>query len=127
MSDAQHPDHYRRSPTGLECLQVAERMQFCMGSATKYLWRCEHRGRKIKDLKQAQFYLTNALNDPEVCIRRTGDRTLLDFGTQLESVVPYDPFAELVSLLCYAQFHGDPNSVLQVERSINHFLTGGIQ
>ena len=32
-----HPKHYTSHPSGIECIQVTEHMNFCLGSATKYI------------------------------------------------------------------------------------------
>jgi hypothetical protein len=38
MSDpVNHPSHYNQFP--VECIEVAELMDFCTGSALKYVWR----------------------------------------------------------------------------------------
>ena len=56
--DVNHPQHYCSHPSGVECIQITEHMNFCMGNALKYLWRA---GLKtddpIKDLKKAVWYL----------------------------------------------------------------------
>ncbi len=40
MSDAvDHPPHYTAHPSGVECIDVAEHMNFNRGNALKYLWR----------------------------------------------------------------------------------------
>lgn len=47
-----HPDHYTWIP-GIECMDVVRWFNFPIGAAIKYLWRCEHKGTKIQDLKKA--------------------------------------------------------------------------
>lgn len=59
MSDAvNHPKHYNRHPSGVECIQVVEHMTFNVGNAVKYLWRA---GLKvddpIQDLRKAAQYI----------------------------------------------------------------------
>lgn len=34
-----HPTHYTTNPSGVECTQVTQHMNFCLGNAMKYLWR----------------------------------------------------------------------------------------
>lgn len=58
MTDAiNHPPHYTSHPSGIECIQVAEHMTFCLGNAIKYIWRAGHKGDKIEDLRKARFYI----------------------------------------------------------------------
>ena len=34
-----HPPHYTSHPSGIECIQITEHMDFCTGNAIKYIWR----------------------------------------------------------------------------------------
>ena len=34
-----HPKHYTNSQSGVECIEVTEHLNFCIGNAIKYLWR----------------------------------------------------------------------------------------
>ena len=54
-----HPSHYKH-PSGAECIDVAETMGFCRGSALKYVWRAgwkRWQEQEIEDLKKARWYL----------------------------------------------------------------------
>lgn len=33
------PKHYTSHPSGIECIQITEHYNFCIGNAIKYLWR----------------------------------------------------------------------------------------
>jgi hypothetical protein len=57
MSDPVNPDHYRRHPSGIECIQITEHMSFPLGSAIKYIWRADLKANPIEDLKKAVWYL----------------------------------------------------------------------
>lgn len=58
MSDpVEHPPHYTSHPSGIECLQITEYMNFCLGSAVKYIWRADLKGNAVQDLEKAIFYL----------------------------------------------------------------------
>jgi hypothetical protein len=58
MSDPiNNPRHYTSSPSGVECIEVTEHMNFCVGNATKYLWRAGLKGDAIEDLKKARWYV----------------------------------------------------------------------
>mgnify|MGYP001562816676 CR=1 FL=1 len=50
-----HPKHYNAHPSGIECIQVVEHMNFNLGNAIKYIWRADHKG-GIEDLKKAVWY-----------------------------------------------------------------------
>lgn len=52
-----HPSHYTDHPSGIECIQVTEHMNFCLGNAVKYIWRADLKHDAIEDLKKAQWYL----------------------------------------------------------------------
>jgi hypothetical protein len=56
-SDPVNPDHYRRHPSGIECIQITEHMSFPLGSAIKYIWRADLKANPIEDLKKAVWYL----------------------------------------------------------------------
>jgi hypothetical protein len=44
MSEVNHPKHYVSHPSGIECIQVTEHMNFCLG-------------KDIQDLEKAVWYL----------------------------------------------------------------------
>ena len=52
-----HPTHYTTHPSGVECIQVTEHMNFCLGNAIKYLWRAGLKGAALEDLKKARWYI----------------------------------------------------------------------
>ncbi|MDC0292460.1 DUF3310 domain-containing protein [Candidatus Binatia bacterium] len=67
-----HPPHYTQHPSGIECIQITEHMNFNLGSVVKYVWRCDDKHEvPIEDLKKAEFY-----------IRREIDRRLKKAGSQ---------------------------------------------
>lgn len=51
------PSHYRSHPSGVECITVTEHMSFCIGNATKYLWRADLKDDALEDLKKARWYV----------------------------------------------------------------------
>lgn len=57
MSDPINPDHYRQHPAGIECIEITEHMNFCLGNAIKYIWRAGKKGDAIEDLRKAAFYI----------------------------------------------------------------------
>lgn len=53
-----HPTHYVSHPSGVECITITEHMSFCLGNATKYVWRAGLKSDDpIQDLKKARWYL----------------------------------------------------------------------
>lgn len=52
-----HPPHYTAHPSGIECIQITEHMNFNLGNATKYIWRADLKHDAIEDLKKARWYL----------------------------------------------------------------------
>jgi hypothetical protein len=55
-----HPKHYTNHPSGIECIQVIEHMNFNLGNVIKYVWRCENKN-GLEDLKKAQWYLNREI------------------------------------------------------------------
>lgn len=52
-----HPIHYTSHPSGIEVIEITEHLGFCLGSAVKYLLRCDLKGKPIEDLKKARWYI----------------------------------------------------------------------
>ena len=55
--DRVSPAHYKRHPSGVECIDVAEHFGFNLGNAIKYIWRADEKGRPVLDLRKAVWYL----------------------------------------------------------------------
>jgi hypothetical protein len=52
-----HPPHYNKHPSGVECIDIIEHMDFCLGNAIKYIWRADLKGKAIEDLEKARWYI----------------------------------------------------------------------
>ena len=52
-----HPPHYNRHPSGVECVDIIEHMSFNVGTAVKYLWRADEKGAIMEDLRKALWYV----------------------------------------------------------------------
>lgn len=60
-----HPSHYTSHPSGIECIDIVEHHDFCIGNAIKYLWRAglksedgiSKKEKQIEDLKKAIWYI----------------------------------------------------------------------
>lgn len=61
--DVNHPSHYTEHPSGVECIQITEHMNFCLGNAMKYIWRAGLKDGQsaAKDLKKARWYIDREL------------------------------------------------------------------
>ena len=57
-----HPSHYQSHPSGVECIQVTEHMDFLLGNIIKYVWRADHKN-GVQDLEKARWYLDRAINN----------------------------------------------------------------
>lgn len=52
-----HPKHYTRHPSGVECIQITEHMGFNLGNAVKYIWRADLKNDALEDLRKAAWYI----------------------------------------------------------------------
>lgn len=60
--DVTKPRHYLSHPSGIECIQIAEHMNFCLGNAIKYIWRAGLKTEDpVKDLRKAVWYLNREI------------------------------------------------------------------
>lgn len=65
-----NPPHYTSHPSGVECIQITEHMNFCIGNAIKYLFRADEKGDPIENLRKAAWYV-----DREIKRRQADDPT----------------------------------------------------
>lgn len=68
-----HPAHYTKHPSGVECIQITQHMDFNLGNAMKYIWRCDLKKDAIEDLKKAQWYISQEIKKRESEIKRVSD------------------------------------------------------
>ena len=64
-----HPPHYTAHPSGVECIQVTEHMNFCLGNAVKYIWRADLKDNAIEDLKKAVWYVNREIERREKALQ----------------------------------------------------------
>ena len=58
MSDpVNNPIHYTTHPSGIDCIQISEHFNFCLGNAIKYIWRAGQKGERLEDLEKARWYI----------------------------------------------------------------------
>jgi hypothetical protein len=65
-----NPKHYRQHPSGVECIEVTQHCNFCIGNAIKYLWRAGLKGDAVEDLRKAAWYI-----DREIRRREASDES----------------------------------------------------
>lgn len=56
-----HPPHYTRHPSGVECITITEHMGFNLGNAMKYIWRADLKGDAVEDLRKACWYIAREI------------------------------------------------------------------
>lgn len=66
-----HPSHYADVVPGIECIDVTQHFDFCIGNVIKYLWRCGHKdgNSNLQEMKKAQWYLNKAIEIEEAKIK----------------------------------------------------------
>lgn len=57
-----HPPHYTAHPSGIECIQVTEHMNFNLGNAVKYIWRAGLKAATVEDLEKAKWYIEREIS-----------------------------------------------------------------
>lgn len=71
MSDnVNHPSHYTAHPSGVECIEITQHYNFCIGNAIKYLWRAglkrdidkSVQDKEVEDLKKALWYINREIS-----------------------------------------------------------------
>lgn len=85
MSTIVHPKQYNAHPSGIECMDVVERMGMCAGNAVKCLWRAAHKGAEAEDLQKAAFYLDRLMAPGSTALLggEHGDQRLQRYGERL--------------------------------------------
>lgn len=51
------PKHYNMHPSGIQCIEITQHMDFCTGNAIKYIWRHNNKQNPVQDLRKAIWYL----------------------------------------------------------------------
>ena len=55
------PPHYTKGGIEVYDYIKAKEFNYNLGNAIKYISRCEHKGKKIQDLKKSVWYLTKEI------------------------------------------------------------------
>lgn len=57
-----HPKHYNKHPSGVECIDIVEHYNFNLGNAIKYIWRAGLKSdNPVEDLKKAAWYVNREI------------------------------------------------------------------
>lgn len=51
------PPHYRKHPSGVECITIVQEFSYNRGNVIKYIWRAGEKGDELEDLRKAAKYL----------------------------------------------------------------------
>jgi len=66
-----NPKHYTQHPSGIECIQITEHFNFCLGNAIKYIWRAGLKNdNALEDLRKAEFYIRREIDRLEISTGR---------------------------------------------------------
>lgn len=60
-----HPEHYNKHPSGVECITITEHMGFNLGNAIKYIWRADLKNNAMEDLKKAAWCIDREIKRRE--------------------------------------------------------------
>lgn len=71
IDNVNHPKHYTSHPSGIECIQITEHYNFCIGNAIKYLWRAGLKSdagmdlsdKEIEDCRKAIWYINRHIDN----------------------------------------------------------------
>ena len=76
VDNVNYPPHYRAHASGVECIEITEHMNFCLGNAIKYIWRAGLKKDAVEDLKKAVWYVNREIKRVEK-IKEKGSRELI--------------------------------------------------
>jgi hypothetical protein len=51
------PKHYTTHPSGVECIEISEKLSFNLGNAFKYVFRRDDKENTLQDVSKAEWYL----------------------------------------------------------------------
>lgn len=68
-----HPKHYNNVPGGVECIEIARLLNFDLGNAFKYVYRCRDKN-GVEDLQKSMWYLQDEINNPT--FRKLGKKSI---------------------------------------------------
>lgn len=113
MSDTdviEHPAHYlaENVTITIEPIELCEQCGFLFGNALKYLFRYEHKGKPLEDLKKARFYLNRWLE------QSTDGSELIDLNIFSVRDREFKAFSQKEFLQAWKDFKPDSANVRQI-------------
>ncbi len=57
MSEIDHPEHNTNHPSSVECIELAEQMNFCLGNALMHLHKVDLKCDELENLNKALWYV----------------------------------------------------------------------
>ena len=88
--EVNHPAHYTQHPSGIECIQISEHFNFCLGNAIKYIWIAGLKSDdKLKDLKKAAWYIDREIErlGGSVAVAKQNDHSLESIYQKIIKIV----------------------------------------
>jgi hypothetical protein len=62
--------HYNVHPSGIECIELAEKLSFNIGNAFKYVFRRDDKGDTLLNLHKAEYYLSREIKNWQATFNR---------------------------------------------------------
>lgn len=57
QKDSIKPQHYRKHPSSVQCIELTEHMSFCLGNALDCVCKADLKDTAIEDLEKAMWYI----------------------------------------------------------------------
>ena len=103
--------HYQQHLSEVECIELSEEFDFCIGNAIKYIWRAGHKTVDARpDLEKAEWYLLRA-------DRSKNQRLPAHKAERLSAYLAYD-FDGWRRMAIYSVCTGDIQEALEVIREL---------
>ncbi|WP_312374334.1 DUF3310 domain-containing protein [Stutzerimonas nitrititolerans] len=117
-----HPPHYTVHPSGVECIEVAEHLPFCLGNAFKYLFHRDAKGNPLENIEKAIWYV-NRHNETYPAKPALPEEAREALG-QIVVHEPY-PFAQAMLLIAGPdQCGGYDNCMLMLQEEAQRLRSG---
>ena len=121
-----HPRHYNLHPSNVECIDLAERLSFNVGTALKYGFRLGHKpgSTPLEDARKCLWYLDRAAKNGDVVAPMGNPEQLFAYETNLRrvldaEVVPAGSTHSVLALLVSMLLNWRTPSLCSVEIAAN--------
>jgi len=117
-----HPPHYTGHLSGVECIEVAEHLPFCLGNAFKYLFRRDAKGNPLENIEKAIWYV-NRHNETYPAKPALPE----DAREALGQIVVHEPYPFAQAMLLIAgpeQCGGYDNCMLMLQEEAQRLRSG---